>query len=1354
MGVPYGGNLVSNDFRPLKGVRVYAQWFDNKGTVASPVYTTVSDDQGNWGIVMQPFVDSEGGIHTFDADPNLPQGEYYRVWSDNPDTNKYSLSYSWGNERVFPTTHAYQVQAATNYGIGPNTIQTVKIRYQEKPVAQMHKDQADADTSSQNKVTNGTVSGTVFWNYSALPATMWSEQFDYEHSKGDSAAPGVRVTASYLSDEAVTKIENEYKAANDKSIRGATWDSADEQALQDWIKQQIDKDGKDKWIAETVTAKTANDGSYVLDFKGTYGNSYKSAGLVSADKAHTLAASHDDGSWLLGNGSSKHINYDWLYVSTEPMEGISSAGPFQYNNFSGDIGSLGAGGLATYPSGSFAEKLTSKIYNINFALIPDDISFDVNPYDSAGNFAKIGDTAHTTATGLAYSFDPGRTYKIVWTDPDGKDVATCDALKVTTDGKLDSCDFKVPEFDGTSRTYTATLYTANADNDEVSQALGSDSFTAVNAHADIPLGQVGKSYPLAVPGNPDPDGKGVTAKLSLPDYSDIVGADTAVKYAFTPKDGALPDGLSIDADGNITGTPTAAGETNVVVNATTTLNVPKGDKTDETFKVDVTIPYELDFQIVDTAITPDTTVAGQPLAADAKIIVNGLRKDDKVSDFAVDATAPNAANALPKGVTLNANGTLAGTPEAAGTYTIPVTYKITSADKTEHTITDTVTMTVTDRATTADSVDPKYEVTSASVDAQATSKAPTFTNADGTAATPDVASYALGKDAPAGASVDAKTGLVSYTPVVADAGKAVDVPVTVTYADKSTDDAVAVFQVGSLADAHNPGYKDASAKPGETVKVPQTGDAKMPQGTVYALDPAGALPAGWTAAVDAGTGEVTVTPSQDAKAGDGVTIPVKVTYPDNSEDTASVKFTVAAPDPTTADSVDPKYEVTSASVDAQATSKAPTFTNADGTAATPDVASYALGKDAPAGASVDAKTGLVSYTPVVADAGKAVDVPVTVTYADKSTDDAVAVFQVGSLADAHNPGYKDASAKPGETVKVPQTGDAKMPQGTVYALDPAGALPAGWTAAVDAGTGEVTVTPSQDAKAGDGVTIPVKVTYPDNSEDTTAVAFVVTAGDPLTIAPIEDQTVWSGDPIKDIVIAVTDKDGAEVNPTLTVTGLPDGVTFDPATKTISGAPTKNEDKVYTVTVTALGEHGSNGAASFTITVKDSTKDTDKDGLPDKEEEKIGTDPTKPDTDGDGISDGDEVNGTKNPFPDGKHDPDGKPGNTDPLNPDTDGDGVSDGDEVTGAKNDGKPTDPNSDDTDKDGVKDSDEIKDGTDPTKPDTDGDGLPDGEEKKIGTDPTKPDTDGDGISDGDEVNGTKNPFPDGKHDPDGKPG
>lgn len=127
-------------------------------------------------------------------------------------------------------------------------------------------------------------------------------------------------------------------------------------------------------------------------------------------------------------------------------------------------------------------------------------------------------------------------------------------------------------------------------------------------------------------------------------------------------------------------------------------------------------------------------------------------------------------------------------------------------------------------------------------------------------------------------------------------------------------------------------------------------------------------------------------------------------------------------------------------------------------------------------------------------------------------------------------------------------------------------------------------------------------------------------------------------------------------------------------------------------------------------------DDDEDGLTNIQEERFGTDPHNPDSDNDGLKDGEEVNRYK----------------TDPLKPDTDGDGLTDGDEVMKYR-----TDPTLTDTDGDGLSDGVEInKDGTDPLKIDTDGDTLTDGDEVlKYNTDPLRVDTDGDGLSDWDEL-------------------
>jgi hypothetical protein len=85
--------------------------------------------------------------------------------------------------------------------------------------------------------------------------------------------------------------------------------------------------------------------------------------------------------------------------------------------------------------------------------------------------------------------------------------------------------------------------------------------------------------------------------------------------------------------------------------------------------------------------------------------------------------------------------------------------------------------------------------------------------------------------------------------------------------------------------------------------------------------------------------------------------------------------------------------------------------------------------------------------------------------------------------------------------------------------------------------------------------------------------------------------------------------------------------------------------------------------------------------------------------------------------------------TDPLAPDTDADGLDDGDEAS------LGTDPNAADSDGDGLADGDEVHaHGTDPLDEDTDGDGMPDGWEVVNSLDPllddADVDTDGDGFS------------------------
>jgi hypothetical protein len=147
------------------------------------------------------------------------------------------------------------------------------------------------------------------------------------------------------------------------------------------------------------------------------------------------------------------------------------------------------------------------------------------------------------------------------------------------------------------------------------------------------------------------------------------------------------------------------------------------------------------------------------------------------------------------------------------------------------------------------------------------------------------------------------------------------------------------------------------------------------------------------------------------------------------------------------------------------------------------------------------------------------------------------------------------------------------------------------------------------------------------------------------------------------------------------------------------------------------------AAPSDTTVATAT-DQDADNFDDSLEVAQGLDPSNPDTDADGVADGDEGNiyGTA------------------PLTWDTDGDGISDGEELFGVGSDPLVSGTNgsiSGENDPAAGTDSSAV----DTTAPevsslDNDLDRLPDADEANIGTDAAAPDSDGDGYYDGDEVN------------------
>ncbi len=149
-----------------------------------------------------------------------------------------------------------------------------------------------------------------------------------------------------------------------------------------------------------------------------------------------------------------------------------------------------------------------------------------------------------------------------------------------------------------------------------------------------------------------------------------------------------------------------------------------------------------------------------------------------------------------------------------------------------------------------------------------------------------------------------------------------------------------------------------------------------------------------------------------------------------------------------------------------------------------------------------------------------------------------------------------------------------------------------------------------------------------------------------------------------------------------------------------------------------GDGISDGVEVNTYESNPKATDTDADGLADAQEATLGTALNNPDSDGDGLLDGWEVANSFNPL--------STPGN-DESGVDIDGDGLTNLQEQTAGSN------PRNADSDGDGLSDSAEfLTHHTNPLVADTDGDGMTDKQETDTNYDPLDPDMDRDGMSDG----------------------
>ncbi|EKS24416.1 putative Ig domain-containing protein, partial [Staphylococcus lugdunensis] len=130
-------------------------------------------------------------------------------------------------------------------------------------------------------------------------------------------------------------------------------------------------------------------------------------------------------------------------------------------------------------------------------------------------------------------------------------------------------------------------------------------------------------------------------------------------------------------------------------------------------------------------------------------------------------------------------------------------------------------------------------------------------------------------------------------------------------------------------------------------------------------------------------------------------------------------------------------------------------------------------------------------------------------------------------------------------------------------------------------------------------TYPIVVTSTDAEGNSTETKFNIKVVDTTapTVKEISNQTKEVNTAIDEIVIDATDNSGQPV--TNTVRGLPEGVTFDSRTNTISGVATKVG--TYPIVVTSTDVEGNSIETKFSIKVVDTTAPTVK-GISDQTKE--------------------------------------------------------------------------------------------------------------------------------------------------------
>ncbi|WP_248133632.1 putative Ig domain-containing protein [Staphylococcus epidermidis] len=595
--------------------------------------------------------------------------------------------------------------------------------------------------------------------------------------------------------------------------------------------------------------------------------------------------------------------------------------------------------------------------------------------------------------------------------------------------------------------------------------------------------------------------------------------------AVTNKVDGLPDGVTFDEATN-----TISGTPNEVgsYGITVTTTDESGNVTETTFTIDVK----------DTTKPTVESVADQTQEVNTEIEPIKIEAKDNSGQ-----AVTNKVEGLPDGVTFDeATNTISGTPSEVGSYTVTVTTTDESGNATETTF--TINVEDTTKPTVEDIVDQKQEVNSEidpiKIEAKDNSGQAVMNKVEGL---------------PNGVTFDETTNTISGTP--SEVGS---YDITVTTTDESGNSETTTFTI-YVEDTTKPTVEDIVDQKQEVnseidpIKI----EAKDNSGQAV-MNKVEGLPNGVT--FDETTNTISGTPSEVGS------YDITVTTTDESGNSETTTFTIDVEDttkPTVESVADQKQEVNTEiePIKIEATDNS-------GQAVTNKV------EGLPDGVTFDETTNTISGTP--SETGS---YTVTVTTTDESGNSETTTFTI-DVEDTTKPTVKDIADQTQEVnteiepIKIEATDNSG--QAVTNKVD---GLPAGVT--FDEATNTISGTPSEVGS------YTVTVTTTDESGNATETTFTIDVEDTTkpTVESVADQTQEVNTEITPITIESGDNSGQAV--TNKVEGLPDGVTFDEATNTISGTP--SEVGSYTVTVTTTDESGNSETTTFTIEVKDTTKPT-------------------------------------------------------------------------------------------------------------------------------------------------------------------